>query len=37
VAVRFGFSATAAPNLYNGAGLPAGPFRTDDWDDGFDK
>ncbi|MFG0285236.1 MAG: sialate O-acetylesterase [Phycisphaerales bacterium JB039] len=35
VAVRFAFTATAEPNLYNGAGLPAPPFRTDDWDDGF--
>lgn len=31
VAVRFGFSNTAEPNLFNGAGLPATPFRTDDW------
>jgi len=20
------------PNLYNGTGLPASPFRTDEWD-----
>ncbi|MHC4123521.1 MAG: sialate O-acetylesterase [Planctomycetota bacterium] len=31
VAVRFGWSNTAVPNLYNRAGLPASPFRTDDW------
>jgi sialate O-acetylesterase len=31
VAVRFGFSHDAEPNLFNGAGLPASPFRTDDW------
>ncbi len=28
-AVRFAFSDTAQPNLYNGAGLPASCFRTD--------
>ena len=32
VAVRFAFGAADAPNLVNGAGLPAAPFRTDDWD-----
>lgn len=31
VAVRFGFSNTAVPNLFNRAGLPASPFRTDNW------
>ena len=31
VAVRFGWSDDAEPNLFNGAGLPASPFRTDDW------
>lgn len=31
VAVRFGFSETAMPNLFNKNGLPVGPFRTDDW------
>lgn len=31
-AVRFGWSNTAEPNLFNGAGLPAIPFRTDNWD-----
>ncbi len=31
VAVRFGWTDTAEPNLFNGAGLPASPFRTDDF------
>jgi sialate O-acetylesterase len=31
VAVRFGWTDTAQPNLINGAALPASPFRTDDW------
>ena len=31
IAVRFGWSDTAKPNLVNGAGLPASPFRTDDF------
>ena len=31
VAVRFGWHETAEPNLANGAGLPASPFRTDRW------
>lgn len=31
VAVRFGWSDTAEPNLFNQEGLPASPFRTDDW------
>ena len=31
VALRFGFNQIAEPNLSNGAGLPARPFRTDDW------
>jgi len=31
VAVRFGWSSAAQPNLVNGVGLPAAPFRTDDW------
>ncbi len=30
-AVRFAFSSLASPNLTNTAGLPAQPFRTDDW------
>jgi len=31
LAVRFGFSETAMPNLFNSNGLPVSPFRTDDW------
>ena len=31
VAVRFAFSDTALPNLYNNEGLPASAFRTDKW------
>ncbi len=31
VAVRFAWSNTAVPNLFNRAGLPASSFRTDDW------
>ena len=31
VAVRFGWSNTAEPNLFGVDGLPAAPFRTDDW------
>lgn len=33
VAVRFGYHQLAEPNLVNGAGLPASPFRSDDWTD----
>lgn len=33
VAVRFGWHQLAEPNLSNGAGLPASPFRTDTWTD----
>ena len=33
VAVRYGWDDyPAGANLYNGAGLPAAPFRTDGWD-----
>lgn len=32
VAVRFGFSETAMPNLFNKNGLPVSPFRTDNWE-----
>jgi sialate O-acetylesterase len=32
VAVRYGWSNTATPNLFNVDGLPASSFRTDDWD-----
>jgi len=31
-AVRFGFTDTATPNLFNHNGLPVSPFRTDDWE-----
>lgn len=31
VAVRYGWADNPLVNLYNGAGLPASPFRTDDW------
>jgi len=31
VAVRYGWAANPTCNLYNGADLPASPFRTDDW------
>jgi sialate O-acetylesterase len=30
-AVRFGWHQMAVPNLFNGEGLPASPFRTDRW------
>ena len=32
VAVRYGWAANPLCNLYNGADLPASPFRTDDWE-----
>jgi sialate O-acetylesterase len=31
MAVRYGWANNPSCNLYNGAGLPAAPFRTDDW------
>lgn len=31
-AVRYGWAANPKCNLVNGAGLPASPFRTDDWE-----
>lgn len=31
VAVRYAWADNPITNLYNGAGLPASPFRTDDW------
>ena len=31
VAVRYGWSDVAQPNLFNKEGLPASPFRTDNW------
>jgi len=33
VAVRYAWADNPECNLYNGAGLPAAPFRTDDWPD----
>lgn len=32
--VRFGWHKVANPNLINGAGLPASPFQTSDWQGG---
>jgi len=31
VAVRMGWSAAPQPNLFNSAGLPVSPFRSDNW------
>ncbi|MNK10164.1 hypothetical protein D3C87_281800 [compost metagenome] len=31
IAVRFGFTDTSMPNLFNSADLPVSPFRTDNW------
>jgi sialate O-acetylesterase len=31
VAVRYGWADYPIGNLFNAAGLPASPFRTDDW------
>ena len=31
IAVRFAWYNTAVPNFFNAEGLPASPFRTDDW------
>lgn len=31
ISVRFGWNYTPFHNLYNAEGLPASPFRTDDW------
>lgn len=31
VAVRYAWTNSPAASLYNGTGLPAAPFRTDDW------
>jgi sialate O-acetylesterase len=33
VAVRYGWASNPPCNLYNKEGLPASPFRTDDWPD----
>lgn len=32
VAARYGWGAADEPNLFNGEGLPASSFRTDDWE-----
>ena len=32
IAVRFGFSNTAIPNLFSKEGLPVNLFRTDNWE-----
>jgi len=32
LAVRYGWDIDTIPDLYNGAGLPAVPFRTDNWE-----
>lgn len=32
IAVRFGFTNTSMPNVFNKEGLPLNLFRTDDWD-----
>jgi sialate O-acetylesterase len=29
--VRYAWQSNPAANLFNGAGLPAAPFRTDTW------
>ena len=34
IAVRYAWSNNPDVNLYNKDGLPAVPFRTDDWEDG---
>lgn len=36
VAVRYAWANNPICNLYNGAGLPASPFRTDQWKDSTD-
>ena len=37
VAVRYGWSDDCDPNLFNKDGLPASPFRSDDWAMGTEK
>jgi sialate O-acetylesterase len=32
VAVRYAWNNTDKANLFNGSGLPASPFRTDNWE-----
>ena len=36
-AARYAWQANPEANLFNGAGLPAVPFRTDDWPGVTDK
>ncbi|GEM_PF-1956985 len=31
IAIRYGWAGNPVCNLYNEAGLPASPFRTDQW------
>jgi len=33
VAVRYAWGMNPQPSIYNRAGLPASPFRTDNWED----
>ncbi len=33
VAIRYGFTNAAMPNLFSKEGLPVNTFRTDGWDD----
>ena len=37
VAARYAWQANPRATLFNGAGLPAAPFRTDDWPDSTEK
>lgn len=37
VAVRYAWATNPLANLYNGAGLPASPFKTDNWKDSTAK
>ena len=32
IAVRYAFADNPDVNLYNSDGIPAAPFRTDDWE-----
>jgi sialate O-acetylesterase len=35
-AVRYAWDPVGPAGLFNAAGLPASPFRTDDWDEGVE-
>ena len=37
VAVRYDWGQNPGGNLYNKEGLPASPFRTDDWPPALDE